>query len=189
GGSATADVTQSRPAIGIHGHHPTATAATDKQPREERGARPDHPTSGGGIGGQLLLMALKLLPGNVRRIVILQEDLPLSLRCHAPPGHGAPGLLVPRVRMAPSIDIGPSIHRVVEKTAQRVPCRAAPDQLAFGRTGGEPIRELDPVADTIAQDVADRGLAFELLENEMDHRLHLLAAILYDVTSATPGIV
>jgi hypothetical protein len=90
--------------------------------------------------------------------------------------------------MAPSIDIGPGIHRVVEETAQSVPCRAAPDQLAFGGTGGEPIRELDPVADTIAQDPTDRGLACELLENEVDHRLRLLVGILDDVTGETPDI-
>ena len=150
------------------------------------GGKPEE--SGGGMGGQLLRMALTLLPGNVRRIVILQEDLPLRLRCHAPPGHGAPGLLRPGVGMAPSIDIGPGIHRVVEETAQRVPCRAAPVQLAFGGTGGEPIRELEPVADTIAQDRADRGLAFELLENAVDHRLRLLVGILDDVAGETPDI-
>src|SRR5262249_59534291 len=114
---ATADVTQPCPTIGIHGHHPTATAATDEEPREERGARPDHPASDARIGGQLPLMALKLLPGNVRGIVILQQDLPLGLGCHASPGHGAPWLLVPGVRMAPSIDIGPGIHPAVEETA------------------------------------------------------------------------
>jgi hypothetical protein len=90
--------------------------------------------------------------------------------------------------MAPSIDIGPGIHRVVEETAQRVPCRAAPDQLAFGGTGGESIWELEPVADTIAQDAADRGLAFELLENELDHRLRLLIRVLHHVTGETPEI-
>src|SRR5262252_10624520 len=103
-------------------------------------------------------MALKLLPGNVRGIVILQQDLPLGLGCHASPSHGAPWLLVPWVGVPPSIDIGPGIHGVVEETAQRVPCRAAPDQLAFGRTGDEPIRQLDTVCDTIAQDAAHRWL-------------------------------
>src|SRR5262249_29916337 len=133
-------------------------------------------------------MALKLLPSHVRRMVTLQEALPLSLRCHASPSHGAPGLLMPGVGMAPSVDIGPGIHRVVEETAQRVPCRAAPDQLAFGGTRDEPIRQLDPVVDTIAQDAADRGLACELLENELDHRLRLLVGILDDITGETPEI-
>jgi len=67
---------------------------------------------------------------------------------------------------------------VVEETTQRVPRRAAPVQLAFGRTGGEPIRKLEPVVDTIAQDSADRGLAFALLKNELDHRRRLLVGSL-----------
>src|SRR5262249_59450702 len=83
---------------------------------------------------------------------------------------------------------GRGMQRVGEETAQRVPCRAAPDQLAFGRTGDESIRELDPVADTIAQDAADRGLACELLEQELDHRLRLLVRILDDVPGETPDI-
>src|SRR5262249_52390233 len=105
-----------------------------------------------------------------------------------PPSHGAPGLLVSRVRMTPSIDIGPGIHRVVQETAQRVSCRAAPDQLAFGRTRGKPIWKLDPMADTIAEDPTDGGLAFELLESEGDPRLGLLVGILDDVTGGTPDI-
>jgi hypothetical protein len=88
----------------------------------------------------------------------------------------------------PSIDIGPGIHGVVEETTQRVPRRATPVQLAFGRTGGEPIRELDPVADTITEDPTNRGLAFELLKNELDHRLCLLVGILDHVAGETPDI-
>src|SRR5262252_10446684 len=108
-------------------------------------------------------MALKLLPGNVGGIVILQQDLPLGLGCHPSPSHGAPWLLVPWVGVPPSIDIGPGIHQGVEETTQRVPRRAAPDQLTFGRTGGEPIRKLNPMAHTIAQDAADGSLALKLL--------------------------
>jgi hypothetical protein len=33
-GGATADVASPRPIVGIHGHHPTATASADEEPRE-----------------------------------------------------------------------------------------------------------------------------------------------------------
>jgi len=42
------------------------------------------------------------------------------------------------------------------------------------------------MADTIAQDSANRRVAFELLENELDHRLRLLVRILDHVAGETP---
>jgi hypothetical protein len=44
------------------------------------------------------------------------------------------------------------------------------------------------VADTIAQDSAARGLAFELLKHELDHRLCLLVGSLDHITGETPDI-
>ena len=55
-----------------------------------------------------------------------------------------------------------------------MPRRSAPVQLAFGGARSDPIRELDAMADTIAENATDRRVAFELLENELDHRLRLL---------------
>jgi hypothetical protein len=186
GGGAPADVAQPRPLVGLQGHHPTTTAATDEEPCEARGPRPDHAASGGGMGGSLPLMARKLLPGNIRGIVILPPDLPGRLGRHAPSGGGAPWLLVPWGGGPPSIDIRPGIHGGVEETAQRVPRRSAPVQLAFGGTGGEPIGELDPMAHTIAEDPADRGLACARLENELEHRLRLLVGSLDHGAGETP---
>jgi len=44
------------------------------------------------------------------------------------------------------------------------------------------------MTDTIAEDPADRGLAFELLENKLDHRLRLLVRVLDHVAGETPDI-
>ena len=44
------------------------------------------------------------------------------------------------------------------------------------------------MADTIAQDSADRRVAFALLENELDHRLRLLVRVLDHVASETPHL-
>ncbi len=124
-----------------------------------------------------MLITLELIPGDVGRKAIRQEDLSLlgpgRLSSSARPA----GRLTPPVDRPGAIDVDAGIDRVAEQTSQRRPAGPAPFQLALRRSPGRAHRHLDIVLGQVAQHPADGAKALEQLEHHTDHALSLLVGV------------
>ena len=137
---------------------------------------------------QLRQVALILIPGDVGRHPIGQDDGGVVQMGRSPPGPGTAGLLPAPVDRAQAVDVGAGIDRVGEQVLQRGPAGPAPFQLALVWAAEHAHRQADVVPGEVAHDLADRPPALEQVEHQPDRRLRLLVGIEDDLAGGTAHI-
>src|SRR6266498_4558413 len=98
------------------------------------------------IGGEARQVLFVLLPGDVGRQHILDQDKPVVGRLYDPSRTRASRLLAARIDLPPSISICPGIDGVLEQILERHTIWAMPFQLAFMHATPQTDAKLDLVA-------------------------------------------
>src|SRR5262245_6980158 len=101
------------------------------------------------VGAEARQVLFVLLPGDIGRQHVFDQDEPVTWFSHDPSGAGASRLLAARIDLTPSIGIGPGIDRVLEQILERHTVWAMPFQLAFIHTTPDTDANLDLVAHEI----------------------------------------
>ena len=151
-------VHRARPALAVavrvaDRHAVPAAAAAAQQPGQQRRPVPGRARRGGRllVGGHPGDVRLVLLLGDVGGQPAGQQDQPLGAVLHHPPCAGPAGCLAARVDLAAPPREVARVDRVMQHVLQRLPGRAAPLQFPLRRAGVDPDRQLDLLADEVAQ--------------------------------------
>ena len=163
--------------------HTSTACSTQHDPLQE--GRPfaySSPTflwSPGAIVIQHLLMAAKLLPGEVARMSIPQHNRPvLELHLARPPldprrlsGKGMPA------RFGSSIDVGSCVERVVQQGEDAPTPQWFPDQFPFLRSFPEPIWETQVVDGKVFDHCKSRSILLKERKDQAHRSLDLFIGI------------
>jgi hypothetical protein len=178
-GRARADalVTRRMAGVVVRGRHAQAAPAAHDHPGEQRDAGACGTPFARPIGADLFLIALELLPGDVGRQAIGQEDLGILRARRASSAARVTGLMTAPVDRPDPINVDAGIDRIAEQIPERRPTRSAPFQFALARSPGQTHRHLDVILYEIAQNPADRPNALEKREHHANHALRLLVGV------------
>jgi hypothetical protein len=166
--------------------HPPPTLATDDDPLQERGAFSHRAwllvKVAGSVAVQARLVAEKLVPTDVARMGILEDNGPVSpftlvhLHLHRRPICG----LDPRL-LAPPEDIRASVERIMEDGEHAPVLEWFPAQFALAPRLAAAARKAEPFAAEVAQHCHRRAMVLEQGKNEPYGVLDLLVRIQHDV--------
>lgn len=129
------------------------------------------------VGRKALEVSLVLLPGDVRRQAVLDEDVPRLRWGHRAPGGRTTGFLLAGIDSATTVSVGSGVDRVFEQVLQRHPVGAAPFELALCLPLADSDAELDAVLDQVGKHGVQGSEFLELAEDEPNHPLDFLVRI------------
>ncbi len=167
-------------AVVILDRHAVAAAATAaQQPGQQRRAVPGRAGRGGGlpVGGHPGDVRLVLLRRDVGRHPARQQHQPLAGFLHHAAGAGPARHLAARLDLAAAVGVIAGVNGVVQHDLQRLPGRAPPLDLPFRRSGMGPDRQLNLLADEVAEHSVEGPEPPEGAEDQADHMLRLLVRV------------
>src|SRR5208283_5023945 len=174
-----AGVTEPWRRAGVLNCHPMVAATTDQQAGEQR--RPFPRGTAGfrscAVLGQPLLIGQELLPGDVGRIMVANQDLALLPRDNASSRSWATWNLAPRIDRTPTVAVCTCITGMVQDVQQRLAARTPPLYVPAIRAAVRTNPQTNSVSYQVLQQPVDCAQFCELLEEKPHHRLHLLIRI------------
>ena len=125
---------------------------------------------------QAPLIGHELLPADITRVGSLQADRPVRDR-HLDGSPNRSGAASDRILLPTTVNISPSIGRIVQDIAHPCAVSLAPDHLVRGRSEQGPHRQRQSVGAQKAHHAARALQLPELGEDEVQARLHFFVRI------------
>ena len=129
---------------------------------------------------QRLLIRFELLPGDVPRVGIGQEDLPfVAGKSSIPRLPGGADLALP----GPPVDVRSRVARIVQDGEHTVTLQLAEDERSCTRSFDDSPRPDELLLPEVAHHGARRARAAERVEHEADGALHLVVGIEHELST------